>query len=55
MPRIPQDDRTPTLVITPGKNPWHYLMACQVDWSPIDWVMRAEGVSFRYAVHEYEH
>jgi DNA primase len=44
------DDRTPSLVITLGKNLWHCLGACQAGGSPIDWVMRAEGVSFRHAV-----
>lgn len=41
------DDRTPSLVITPEKNLWHCLGACQAGGSVIDWVMRAEGVSFR--------
>jgi DNA primase catalytic core len=44
------EDRTPSLVITPGKNLWHCLGACQAGGSVIDWVMRAEGVSFRHAV-----
>ncbi len=44
------DDREPSLVITPGKNLWHCLGACQAGGSVIDWVMRAEGVSFRHAV-----
>jgi DNA primase catalytic core len=44
------DDRTPSLVITPDKNLWHCLGACQAGGSVIDWVMRAEGVSFRCAV-----
>jgi DNA primase len=44
------DDRTPSLVITPAKNLWHCLGACQTGGSVIDWVMRAEGVSFRHAV-----
>jgi DNA primase len=44
------DDRTPSLVITPGANLWHCLGACQAGGSSIDWVMRAEGVSFRKAV-----
>ncbi len=44
------DDREPSLVITPGKNLWHCLGACQAGGSPIDWVMKAEGVSFRHAV-----
>src|SRR5271166_1610893 len=44
------DDRTPSLVITPVKNLWHCLGACQTGGSVIDWVMKAEGVSFRHAV-----
>jgi len=44
------DDRTPSLVITPGKNLWHCLGACNVGGDVIEWVMRAEGVSFRHAV-----
>ena len=44
------DDHEPSLVITPGKNLWHCLGACQTGGSVIDWVMKAEGVSFRHAV-----
>ena len=44
------DDREPSLVITPRKNVWHCLGACQTGGSVIDWVMKAEGVSFRHAV-----
>jgi DNA primase len=44
------EDRTPSLVISPGKNLWHCLGACQAGGSVIDWVMRVEGVSFRHAV-----
>jgi len=44
------DDRTPSLVVTPAKNLWHCLGACQVGGSVVDWVMRAQGVSFRHAV-----
>jgi DNA primase catalytic core len=44
------EDDTPSLVISPGKNLWHCLGACQAGGSVIDWVMRAEGVSFRHAV-----
>jgi len=44
------DDREPSLVITPAKNLWHCLGACQTGGSVVDWVMRAEGVSFRHAV-----
>jgi DNA primase catalytic core len=43
-------DREPSLVVSPKKNLWHCLGACQVGGSVIDWVMRAEGVSFRHAV-----
>ena len=44
------DDHEPSLVITPEKNLWHCLGACQVGGTVVDWVMKAEGVSFRHAV-----
>ena len=44
------NDREPSLVVTPAKNLWHCLGECQTGGSPIDWVMKAEGVSFRHAV-----
>ena len=44
------DDHEPSLVISPHKNLWHCLGACQAGGTVIDWVMRAEGVSFRHAV-----
>jgi len=44
------DDKTPSLVITPAKNLWHCLGACQAGGTVIDWVMKSEGVSFRHAV-----
>lgn len=44
------DDHEPSLVITPAKNLWYCLGTCQAGGSAIDWVMRAEGVSFRHAV-----
>jgi DNA primase len=43
-------DKNPSLVISPRKNLWHCLGACQAGGSVIDWVMKAEGVSFRHAV-----
>ncbi len=43
-------DHQPSLVISPKKNLWHCLGACRAGGSVIDWVMRAEGVSFRHAV-----
>jgi DNA primase len=44
------EDRTPSLIVTPAKNLWHCVGACQVGGTMIDWVMRAEGGSFRHAV-----
>jgi DNA primase catalytic core len=44
------DDKTPSLVITPKKNLWHCLGACNMGGTSIDWVMKAEGISFRHAV-----
>lgn len=44
------DDKTPSLVISPEKNLWHCLGACQQGGSVIDWVMKRQGVSFRHAV-----
>jgi hypothetical protein len=43
------DDRTPSLVITPAKNLWHCLGACQAGGTVIDWVMKAECISFHHA------
>ena len=44
------DDHEPSLVISPEKNLWHCLGACQQGGSVIDWVMKVNGVSFRHAV-----
>ena len=44
------EDDSPSLVVTPAKNLWHCLGACQRGGGPIDWVMTAQGVSFRHAV-----
>ncbi|HXB65964.1 MAG TPA: CHC2 zinc finger domain-containing protein [Solirubrobacteraceae bacterium] len=44
------EERTGSLVVSPEKNLWHCMGACQAGGSVIDWVMRAEGVSFRHAV-----
>jgi DNA primase len=44
------DDRTPSLVVTPGKGLWHCLGACGVGGSAIDWIMRTRKVGFRHAV-----
>jgi DNA primase len=44
------DDRNPSLVISPKKNLWNCLGACRTGGTSIDWMMRAEGASFRHAV-----
>ena len=44
------EDHTPSLVLTPAKNLWHCLGACQVGGSVVDWEMRWAKVSFREAV-----
>ena len=44
------DDRTPSFVVSPKKNLWHCLGACQTGGTVIDWVMKTRGVSFRHAV-----
>jgi DNA primase len=44
------DDHEPSFVVTPAKNLWHCLGACQAGGSVIDFIMKAEGVSFRHAV-----
>jgi DNA primase len=44
------DDKAPSLVVSPKKNLWHCLGACQTGGSVIDWVMRRDGLSFRHAV-----
>ena len=44
------DDHEPSLVVSPKKNLWHCLGACQAGGSVIDWVMKTQGVSFRHAV-----
>ncbi len=43
-------DKSPSLVLSPAKNVWHCLGACQKGGSVIDWVMCAKRVSFRLAV-----
>lgn len=43
------EDAEPSLVITPAKNLWH-CFGCQTGGGPIDWVIKAQGVSFRHAV-----
>ncbi|MCX7373873.1 MAG: DNA primase [Alphaproteobacteria bacterium] len=42
-------DDTPSLSVSPTKNLFR-CFGCDAGGGPIDWVMRAEGVSFRHAV-----
>jgi len=44
------NDHEPSLVISPAKNLWHCLGACQTGGSVVDWTMKTQGVSFRHAV-----
>ena len=44
------EDKTPSFVVSEKKNLWHCLGACRAGGSVIDFVMRAEGVTFRHAV-----
>jgi len=48
------DDKEPSLVVTPEKNLWHCLGACDTGGSVIDWVMRSEKVGFREAVERLQ-
>ena len=43
------EDRNPSLCIDPVQNVWHCKGACGKGGSVIDWVMHAEGISFRHA------
>ena len=43
------EDQAPSLFIHPEKNLFH-CKGCGANGSPIDWVMKTEGVSFRHAV-----
>ena len=43
------EDDTASLVVSPVKNLWH-CFGCGAAGGPIDWVMKARGVSFRHAV-----
>ena len=49
------DDRGPSFVVSVSKNLWRCHGACQVGGSVVDFVMRAEGVSFRHAVELLRH
>jgi DNA primase len=49
------DDQGPSFVVSVAKNLWRCHGACQVGGSVVDFVMRAEGVSFRHAVELLRH
>jgi DNA primase catalytic core len=45
------DDHEPSLIVTPSKNVWHCMGACQKKGGDvIEWVMQTRGVSFPHAV-----
>ena len=44
------EDKTPSFVVSEKKNLWHCLGACKAGGSALDFVMKAEGVTFRHAV-----
>jgi len=44
-----EDDDTPSLIISPGKNLYH-CFGCGAAGTVIDWVMKTQGVSFPHAV-----
>ena len=43
------EDSTPSFVVTPSKNLWH-CFGCNAGGGPVDWAMKANGISFRHAV-----
>jgi len=43
-------DESPSFIVSPKKNLWHCMGACQAGGSVIDFVMKIEGVSFRHAL-----
>jgi DNA primase len=44
------DDKTPSFVVTPSKNLWHCMGACQAGGTVLDFVMRREKCSLRAAI-----
>ena len=43
-----EGDDTPSLIISPRKNLFH-CFGCEAAGTVIDWVMKTQGVSFRFA------
>jgi hypothetical protein len=48
------DDTTPSFVVTPAKNLWHCLGACQAGGDLITLMMKQEKLSFRHAVEKLQ-
>ncbi|UPY76974.1 CHC2 zinc finger domain-containing protein [Leptospira weilii] len=44
------EDKTPSFVVTPTKQLWHCMGACQTGGSAIDFLMKREGLGFNEAV-----
>jgi DNA primase catalytic core len=44
------DDHEPSLIVTPKKNVWHCMGACNKGGNVIQWVMATRGVSFPHAM-----
>ncbi|UNE67088.1 CHC2 zinc finger domain-containing protein [Leptospira interrogans] len=44
------EDKTPSFIVTPVKNLWHCMGACQTGGSAIDFLMKREGLGFNEAV-----
>jgi DNA primase catalytic core len=49
-----EGDHDPSLLVSESKNLFH-CFACGAAGTPIDWVMRTQGVSFRHAVELLRH
>ena len=48
------DDTTPSFVVTPAKNLWHCLGACQAGGDVLTLMMKKETLSFRHAVEKLQ-
>lgn len=49
------DDKTPSQIISENTNLWHCFGACGIGGSVIDWVIKTQGMSFRYACEILQH
>jgi DNA primase catalytic core len=46
------NDNNPSLVVTPSKNLWHCMGACNTGGSVIDWVMKYHGIELKEAIEK---